>query len=305
MATGYLIDSKYKTQLQTELKLKKIKNFNWHQDLLILPEPVDLYWVKQKWNDVHVADFDSVSSAARKLKQSQVFWINSSDKFYRRSELILKNLKALKPKPFKFNQDSLPRAGAFLLTSPNQLVFSSDVDPAALNGEIKFAEDKSAPSRAYLKLWELFTRLNLFPQPNELCLDLGAAPGGWSWVLAGLDCQVIAVDRAPVKLPAQLQKKVKSLKQDAFGPEIINTKADWLFSDIICYPDKLYDFIQKVMAKGVIKNFVCTLKFQGQTDFDSIQKFANIQGSRIIHLSQNKHELTWIKTDDRSSFLKQ
>ena len=41
---------------------------------------------------------------------------------------------------------------------------------------------------------------------------------------------------------------------------------------------------------------ICTIKMQGEIDWPLIQKFADIPGSRIVHLNYNKHELTWIKT---------
>jgi integrase len=47
------------------------------------------------------------------------------------------------------------------------------------------------PSRAYLKLWELFTLIGEHPRPGELCLDLGSSPGGWTWVLQRLGARVV------------------------------------------------------------------------------------------------------------------
>jgi 23S rRNA (cytidine2498-2'-O)-methyltransferase len=43
-----------------------------------------------------------------------------------------------------------------------------------------------------------------------------------------------------------------------------------------------------------VKNFVCTLKFQGETDHDSAAAFAAIPGARLLHLHHNKHELTFL-----------
>jgi 23S rRNA (cytidine2498-2'-O)-methyltransferase len=39
--------------------------------------------------------------------------------------------------------------------------------------------------------------------------------------------------------------------------------------------------------------FLCTLKFQGETDHATARAFAAIPGSQLLHLSCNKHELTW------------
>ena len=48
------------------------------------------------------------------------------------------------------------------------------------------------------KLWESFTLLPKRPGPGDLCLDLGSAPGGWTWVLASLGAQVFSIDKAPL-----------------------------------------------------------------------------------------------------------
>ena len=43
---------------------------------------------------------------------------------------------------------------------------------------------------------------------------------------------------------------------------------DWLFSDIVCYPDRLLRLVEHWRASGLVKNFVCTIKFQGETDHE-------------------------------------
>jgi 23S rRNA (uridine2552-2'-O)-methyltransferase len=48
-------------------------------------------------------------------------------------------------------------------------------------------------SRAAYKLIEIHERYHLFV-PNTLVVDLGAAPGGWSQVVVGYDCVVVAID---------------------------------------------------------------------------------------------------------------
>jgi 23S rRNA (cytidine2498-2'-O)-methyltransferase len=106
------------------------------------------------------------------------------------------------------------------------------------HGEARFVEDRTAPSRAYLKLWELFTLIAQRPQPGELCVDMGSSPGGW--VLQGLGARVISVDKAPLdptlaKLPgiAYQRQSAFALDPRTMGP------VDWLFSDVICYPKRL------------------------------------------------------------------
>ena len=49
------------------------------------------------------------------------------------------------------------------------------------------------------------------------------------------------------------------------------------------------------MAAGAARRFICSVKFQGDTDFAALEKFRAIPGSRLVHLHHNKHELTWMK----------
>jgi 23S rRNA (cytidine2498-2'-O)-methyltransferase len=128
-------------------------------------------------------------------------------------------------------------------------------------------------------------------------LDLGSCPGGWSWVLSKVAKEVVSVDKAPLDPSIAKIKNIRFLKKDAFKlkPHDIE-KVDWLFSDIICEPSRLLELAQLWREAG-IKNFVCTIKFKGQTDFDIVNRFKEIAGSRIIHLYHNKHEVTWILSD--------
>ena len=47
--------------------------------------------------------------------------------------------------------------------------------------------------------------------------------------------------------------------------------------------------------RGFAKNFICTIKFKGKPDLSIVDKFDAIPNSRVLHLFQNKNELTWFK----------
>ena len=76
---------------------------------------------------------------------------------------------------------------------------------------------------------------------------------------------------------------------------------DWLFSDVVCYPKRLLALVEKFLAADSVRNFLCTIKFQGETDFATQARFAAIPGSRLMHLHANKHELTWVKLNPQAS----
>ena len=165
------------------------------------------------------------------------------------------------------------------------------------HGEVRFVEDRSGPpSRAYLKLWEALTLIGHRPGPGETCLDLGSSPGGWSWALAQLGTRVISVDKAPLAPEVLRLPGIEYRAESAFAldPAAVGP-VDWLFCDVVCYPARLYALVERWLAAGACRNFVCTLKFQGETDHATAARFAAIPGSRLVHLHHNKHELTWIK----------
>jgi len=137
--------------------------------------------------------------------------------------------------------------------------------------------------------------LGRWPRPGERCLDLGASPGGWTWALARLGAAVIAVDKAPLAPPVAAMPGVTWRGESAFAlaPESVGP-IDWLFSDIVCYPARLLRLVERWRASGLVRSFVCTLKFQGATDHDTAASFAAIPGARVLHLHHNKHELTFL-----------
>jgi 23S rRNA (cytidine2498-2'-O)-methyltransferase len=44
-----------------------------------------------------------------------------------------------------------------------------------------------------------------------------------------------------------------------------------------------------------VRRFIVTVKMQGpQPDWDTLDRFAAVPGSQLVHLHHNKHELTWL-----------
>jgi 23S rRNA (cytidine2498-2'-O)-methyltransferase len=202
----------------------------------------------------------------------------------------------LKERPFPWTVPEAPM-GAWTLLDANTMIASPLCSSPFPGGKISFIENKvDPPSRAYLKLQEALVRSRRWPQSGERCLDAGACPGGWTWVLTQTGAQVIAIDRSPLDERLMQNPLVTYIKHDAFTlkPEEIGP-VDWLFSDVICYPPRLYEWIQKWLASGLAKNYICTIKMQGEGDFETPKAFAAIPGSQVVHLNYNKHELTWIK----------
>jgi len=268
------------------------------------PAPFDLsahpvFWARNIWLEPFLLEFASISEAARALKAVQRNWSAVFTQCARRTVLISESLPHIPQKPKKFPM-SMPSApmGSFTLLDQHTLLGSAKCTSPFPNGAFDFEENKrDPPSRAYRKLWEALEISGQMPKAGERCLDAGSSPGGWTWVLATLGASVTAIDRAPLDPRIAQTPNVTWIKHDAFTltPEEIGP-VDWLFSDVICYPSALWSWISKWLASGLARNYICTIKMQGDTyDRATTMKFASIPGSKVLHLWHNKHELTWIK----------
>jgi 23S rRNA (cytidine2498-2'-O)-methyltransferase len=292
--TGYLAPDGFVAELQRELGDTVIGT----HDRLVLAEgaPRDIAWVANVWRAPQRLAIASIGDAAKQLRAIQRNWALYSVEHHRRAALIVEKLPKVSAKPLAFG-DAAPSAplGSWTLLDNETLLASPDCSSPFPNGEANFIEDRAPPSRAYLKLWEAFTLLGTRPKPGETCLDLGASPGGWSYVLGKLGARVIAVDKAPLDPSVLALPGVEQRQESAFAlaPRDIGP-VDWLFSDVICYPARLLRLVERWRASGLVRNFVCTIKFQGATDHETAAAFAALPGARVVHLHHNKHELTFL-----------
>ena len=253
-------------------------------------------WAANVWLELQAIPAPSIGAAAKALRAIQRNWALFATGHHRRAALIEAQLPPVKPKPLAFPAPA-PRAplGSWTLWEPDLVYASARCASPFVHGEVAFVEDRTGPpNRAYLKLWEAFTRLGARPQVGERCLDLGAAPGGWSWALARLGARVIAVDKAALDPGVAALANVESRRESAFAldPPAIGP-VEWWVSDVVCYPKRLLALIGRWRDSGLARNMIATIKFQGATDPAIARDFAAIPGSRVMHLHHNKHELTW------------
>jgi 23S rRNA (cytidine2498-2'-O)-methyltransferase len=282
-------------EAQTRHFLKKVRTV--YGRLIVADGPEQFCPFAQNiWLNPIEIGFRSITDAAAKLKSMQRNWYPYSYQLHRRTELILNKLPYVNFKPLSYPAKKVSTPlGSFTLIGENTLLASPSCTSLYPNGAPEFIENHiDPPSRAYMKLFEAFTVMGVLPEKHETCLELGASPGGWTWVIAKTGAHIIAVDRAPLDPRISSLANVTFRAGDAFTmtPERIGS-IDWLISDIICYPEKLFDFVNIWLASGACKNYLLTLKFQGETNYKIIESFASVTGSRLFHLNANKHELTW------------
>lgn len=287
----------FQQELVNELLLKKIKVYI-QTDKIFIIEPTDLkiIWAQDHWRDCIASEANK--ELVQKLKAQPVLGYYYKTEKNKTIENLLSTLKRIPEKRIKFPVVKKFDFKFYIWTVFQDLViYSLNHEKNYPAGWHEFEEDKKfPPNRAYLKLWEVFATQNLIIKPSECAIEIGAAPGGWSWILSQHFNKVYTFDRADL---APQIKKIKNIEHhigDAFkiNPDEFKD-CTWLFSDLICTPEKIYETVQFWLAHSRVKNFVCTIKFKGSCNFEVIDNFLKIPDSKIVRLYHNKNEVTWIK----------
>jgi 23S rRNA (cytidine2498-2'-O)-methyltransferase len=173
-----------------------------------------------------------------------------------------------------------------------------------LGGQRRMADDDLAPSRSYLKVEEAYAVLGREPAPGELVVDLGAAPGGWSYSAAKRGARVIALDNGPLKGGALDHPLIEHRRADAYGyrPEP-GQRADWMFCDLVDDPHEVLRRIVTPWLDGAwCRRFVVILKF-GRVDPLALLREVRAPdyvfsrrapGTRVRHLYHDREEFTLV-----------
>jgi 23S rRNA (cytidine2498-2'-O)-methyltransferase len=124
---------------------------------------------------------------------------------------------------------------------------------------------RGAPSRSALKLeeaWHVLVhkgdRARLIAA-GQRAVDLGAAPGGWSWVLASRGLRVTAVDNGPIAPAVMATGLVEHLRADGFTYRPPAT-VDWVLCDMVEQPWRVADLMARWIAGGHANRAIFNLK---------------------------------------------
>lgn len=123
----------------------------------------------------------------------------------------------------------------------------------------------SAPSRSTLKLEEAFLTLldererERWLAPGMTAVDLGAAPGGWTFHLVGRGMLVTAVDNGPMNAALMRSGQVDHVRADGFvwTPR---RSCDWMVCDIVDKPRRTVDMVGRWFRNGHCRASVFNLK---------------------------------------------
>jgi 23S rRNA (cytidine2498-2'-O)-methyltransferase len=195
-----------------------------------------------------------------------------------------------------------PARGLFVFFADFGRVFAAR--EAMLGGQRRMADDDAAPSRSYLKVEEAYIVLGREPAEGETVVDLGAAPGGWSYSAAKRGAKVIAVDNGPLKGGALNHPLIEHRLEDAFkfAPSFAKAMADksegmaaqgpvydWLFCDLVEEPHHVMQNIAAPwLANGWCRRFVINLKF-GHVDSIALLREIRAAESPFARHGRNLH----------------
>jgi len=165
-----------------------------------------------------------------------------------------------------------------------------------------------APSRSYLKLAEAFALFldadeqKKWLAPGMTAVDLGAAPGGWTWQLVQRGLKVTAIDNGPMKGAAENHPAIKHLRQDGFRYRPTRP-VDWLVCDMVEQPARVAALMADWVASGSTKHALFNLKLPMKKRGAALSKALNeiravldAKGTRYQlqakHLYHDREEIT-------------
>ncbi len=216
-------------------------------------------------------------------------------------ELLKKKLARIaKLAEFEVPRGVTPARGLFVYFADFGRAFVAR--EAFAHGQRRMADDDLAPSRSYLKVEEAYIVLGREPAAGETVVDLGAAPGGWSYSAAKRGAKVIAIDNGPLKGGALDHPLIAHRLEDAFKFTVpAGVTYDWLFCDMVEEPHNvLRNIIEPWLTHGWCRRFVINLKF-GRVDPIAFMHELRAPGSplrqhapamRIRHLYHDREEFT-------------
>ncbi len=160
-----------------------------------------------------------------------------------------------------------PRLHVIFLGGHHIVLACSDPDDSArwLQGIPRLRMNADAPSRSALELEEaLLTLLDDDERPrllrdNMQAADLGAAPGGWTWVLMRHGMMVTSVDNGPMRQALLDSGRVDHLRADGFQWQP-KRRLDWMVCDMVEQPRRVAERMATWFREDWCRHAVFNLK---------------------------------------------
>ena len=136
---------------------------------------------------------------------------------------------------------------------------------------------REAPSRSTLKLEEAWHQFipraawDLRLAPGMTAVDLGAAPGGWTWQLVNRHMKVTAVDNGPMAPSLMDSGLVGHVRADGF---VFRPRrpVDWMVCDIVEKPARTAALIETWLGEGLCREAVVNLKLPMKQRYAEVRR---------------------------------
>ena len=164
-------------------------------------------------------------------------------------------------------------------------------------GRARMNVSAKAPSRAAMKLAEAFDWLGVQPEPGDQCVDLGAAPGGWTFLLLELRAKVIAVDPGRLRPDLARHRSVRAVHRSAFEFEP-DEPVEWLLCDMAWRPLEVAALLARWGRRRMARTLVANIKLPMKRMAEFVARVREIVESggwsdvRTRHLYHDREEIT-------------
>ncbi|MEW6132510.1 MAG: 23S rRNA (cytidine(2498)-2'-O)-methyltransferase RlmM [Pseudomonadota bacterium] len=151
---------------------------------------------------------------------------------------------------------------------------------------------REAPSRSTLKLAEALLEMlseqeRAQLRPGRRAVDLGAAPGGWTWQLVNRGMKVTAVDNGPMDKALMDSGLVEHLRADGFTFRPRHP-VDWLVCDMVEKPARVVDLVARWFERGDCRAAIFNLKLPMKRRFEEVRRARGILQERLGRLEGNR-----------------
>ena len=197
----------------------------------------------------------------------------------------------------------------FFTDSRRVLVGYSTAEAPLENGIPRLRLPREAPSRSALKLEEGWLRLltagerERWLRAGRDAVDLGAAPGGWSWQLARRGVRVTAVDHGRLDVRLLAEYPVTHVSADAFSWRP-SAPVDWVVCDVVDKPARTLGLMEQWLSGGrarvALFNLKLPMKRRHATVAEALRRLQALSPGpdtamprvRAAHLYHDREEVT-------------
>ncbi len=165
-------------------------------------------------------------------------------------------------------------------------------------GRARMRVEGESPSRAAKKLEEAFDWFGVAPTRGDRCVDLGAAPGGWTKVLLDRGAIVTAVDPGQMAAGIRANRSLVHVLGSAFdyAPD---SPVDWLFCDMVWRPLEVVALLAKWARRGWASMMIANVKLPMKSKAEFVHRLRDVlrdggwEHVRVRQLYHDREEVTF------------